>query len=632
MKKKVLLVISFLFLAVGLSSCDSAFFKKTYQVEFIDGENVIETKDVKSDELLDEPKDLIKEGYDFLGWYKDLNVESSKWDFKNDYVSSNLKLNAKWEVSKETLRIVNLRLVDSLLTWEATEETSYKISFLDEEVIISGSTFSLEDYQNSILEYQELTITPVKENSISVPTVIKVLYNKSEIIDFYRLDFENVPEISAGAYEKDKIINSEDHYFSINEAKRTSVKQFPKNDSYALLLRENGEIFLNDSYDNLYSLSFYVGNFDGSNKDKASNLTLYVKNLDSESWVKVKDYKTDANFVQYTVLETELKEFVDTTKPVTFRFADIGSKSNVIIDDIEIRIKTNEEYIMQYENNDIKLDEYYESAQGLKGEELVLELRTILNTNFNKVNYDDARYVLAYSDRDYLDEYKSVRGIYDGDKIATYWIGKGEGAWQREHVWPNSKLGVKRVTGSSKNQGSDLHNLRAITGINQTRSNRFFTSGNGVAVTVGSDAFYPGDEYKGDVARILLYMAVMYDVLSLTDSETLLTNNKETNYTLKGAYSGKISLLLTWHQEDPVDQFEKERNEFIYSGVATDPKGKDVMTQGNRNPFIDHPELFLEVINYFISIDNRRTISYTNEYLIEIDYQEFKKRYNKYIV
>jgi len=76
------------------------------------------------------------------------------------------------------------------------------------------------------------------------------------------------------------------------------------------------------------------------------------------------------------------------------------------------------------------------------------------------------------------------------------------------------------------------------------------------------------------VARILLYMVTMYDFLSLKDDDLDDTSN---HYTLEGASMGKLSLLLMWHKEDPVDAFERQRNQVIYE------------FQGNRNPFIDQP-------------------------------------------
>jgi len=232
---------------------------------------------------------------------------------------------------------------------------------------------------------------------------------------------------------------------------------------------------------------------------------------------------------------------------------------------------------------------YYETTVDLEGIALFNELREIVSIH-NKVSYGDARYILSVSDRDYKTDYTTVRGMYDNDVISTYWIGQGAGAWQREHVWPNSKLGAAKVSNTSKDQRSDLHGLRAITGINQTRSNRYFDQGVGSAHIIGSEAFYPGDDFKGDVARILFFMVLRYDFLTLTDDISLLENNPSTNYTMAGAYQGLLSLLVDWHLEDPVDKFEIDRNNFIYEGIAYDPNDQAITPQGNRNPFIDHPE------------------------------------------
>lgn len=278
--------------------------------------------------------------------------------------------------------------------------------------------------------------------------------------------------------------------------------------------------------------------------------------------------------VIYLYVNGYLDDFLNTNRPIKY----------------ELVHEQNELGYYYYTNLGFEENGYYESTQDLIGDDLMNELSVIINTNFNPVSYGDARYILSFSDRNPNDNNNSVRGIYDNDVISTTWIGQGAGAWQREHVWPNSKLGIPRVNNSSKNQGSDLHNLRAITGINQTRSNRYFTNGSGAAVTVGTEAFYPGDDHKGDVARILLYMFLKYDFLELTDNIDFLINDEATNYKPEGAYGGLFSVLLEWHREDPVDLFEQQRNNYIYSEVTIDPNGREIQPQGNRNPFIDRPD------------------------------------------
>ncbi|VEU82948.1 endonuclease [Acholeplasma hippikon] len=221
------------------------------------------------------------------------------------------------------------------------------------------------------------------------------------------------------------------------------------------------------------------------------------------------------------------------------------------------------------------LIQYYATLNGLTGQQFKTELEKIISsTHMRFISYGEARFVLEKSDlvdengKQYLD------GLYAKTKIVKYWDG-GE-TWSREHVWPNSRLGIPRVDNNTKNQGSDVHNLRAINpSVNSTRSNRYFVRGSGENQTIGSNGYYPGDEYKGDVARILFYMVVRYpNILSLVETDI----DRGTTYDQSSAVMGVLSVLLEWHKEDPVSDFERNRNNVIYS------------YQGNRNPFIDHPE------------------------------------------
>jgi endonuclease I len=122
--------------------------------------------------------------------------------------------------------------------------------------------------------------------------------------------------------------------------------------------------------------------------------------------------------------------------------------------------------------------------------------------------------------------------------------------------------------------------------MNSTRGNKDFDEG-GSKVNVNrgygpgssfsysdSDSFEPRAEVKGDVARILFYMATRYE--GEKGEPDLELNDRVNNGS--AAYHGRISVLIRWHHEDPVDDFERNRNEVIYS------------YQGNRNPFIDYPE------------------------------------------
>lgn len=143
-----------------------------------------------------------------------------------------------------------------------------------------------------------------------------------------------------------------------------------------------------------------------------------------------------------------------------------------------------------------------------------------------------------------------------------------KGLWTREHVFAKSLANPKLVT-SSRGPGTDAHNLRAVDQqYNIRRSNRNFAEGTGNSGNVSSTGFYPGDEWKGSVARIIMYMHVRYP------GQCEAKNTAESTYT----YSVEMpDLYLKWNAEKDPTLFEKLRNEVIYN------------IQGNRNPFIDNP-------------------------------------------
>jgi endonuclease I len=168
-----------------------------------------------------------------------------------------------------------------------------------------------------------------------------------------------------------------------------------------------------------------------------------------------------------------------------------------------------------------------------------------------------------------------TRESVDGDQ--EYASGNG---WNREHVWAKSRGDF----GTQPPEGTDVHNLRASNiDVNTTRWNYAFDdcTSNSCYVTYGnyynSSVFEPRDEDKGDVARIIFYMDVRYEGDSGEEDLEMVDYTPSTSSKLP--YHGVRSTLLQWHQEDPVDDFERNRNDVIY------------YYQGNRNPFIDHPNL-----------------------------------------
>lgn len=222
----------------------------------------------------------------------------------------------------------------------------------------------------------------------------------------------------------------------------------------------------------------------------------------------------------------------------------------------------------------VSSQDYYDGTNDLIGNNLKNELHDIINQDLERASYAEAKEYLAISDLSLTDDHK-VYKVYDSQLAPATWDST---SWHREHIWPNSRLGLDRVSESNRTIASDLHNLRAITpSVNSSRSDRFYSSGNGEYTITDDGGFYPGDDHKGDVARIILYMAVMYDELILTDDLDALLDESD-HYTPAGARMGQLNLLLKWHKQDPVDAFEQQRNQAIFEA------------QGNRNPFVDKPE------------------------------------------
>lgn len=262
---------------------------------------------------------------------------------------------------------------------------------------------------------------------------------------------------------------------------------------------------------------------------------------------------------------------VDTSElgVTTVTYEAVDYEGNTHTEDIEIAVLRETSYL------DIDYIGYYDGIEGLFGEELLEALRIIINEDIFRTSYDEARYLLDDIDQD-PNNSNNVLLIYNGASVSGEW--DAGVTWNREHVWPNSYLGIGRVSGSSRNIGSDLHNLRACdSGINSSRSNKVYDN------TTTDLTYFPGNVDKGDAARILFYMVVMYEQLELTNE--IYVQNPETNYTLDGAHMSVLNNLITWSYEDTVSPFEANRNQTIYE------------IQGNRNPFIDYSYL-VELIWY----------------------------------
>lgn len=239
---------------------------------------------------------------------------------------------------------------------------------------------------------------------------------------------------------------------------------------------------------------------------------------------------------------------------------------------------------------------YYDGTAGLTGAALKTKLSQIITNGHSDKGY--AGLWTGYKTTDIDKNYENDGSILDmysenptgtdpykftvsTDQCGSYSI-EGD-CYNREHVVPQS------LFSKSSPMVSDIHFIRPTDGkVNGMRSNYpfgtvsspSFTSKNGSKLGSSSSTGYTGtvfepiNEFKGDIARMVFYFVTRYESrLSGFSSGNMLGNT-----TYPGLQTWELNVLLAWAAQDPVSPSEIERNNASY------------VYQGNRNPYIDHPE------------------------------------------
>ena len=212
----------------------------------------------------------------------------------------------------------------------------------------------------------------------------------------------------------------------------------------------------------------------------------------------------------------------------------------------------------------------YDALSELSSAELLTSLRKLMTSTHKKqTSYADCR---DYANRtDCEEEQNNIITLYTS-YVTSHSQYNGGSGWNREHVWPKS-LGGFNQDGA----GADLHHIRPSENrTNSNRGNKLYgevssgktATGNLSGQSGGTYSTYyePLDNVKGDVARICLYVYVRWGG----------TYAKSNN--IKNVFQS-VDVLLEWCELDPVDTWEMGRNEVVET------------IQGNRNVFIDYPEL-----------------------------------------
>ena len=230
---------------------------------------------------------------------------------------------------------------------------------------------------------------------------------------------------------------------------------------------------------------------------------------------------------------------------------------------------------------------YYNGIDfNLNGQPLKNALATrITNTHYDQISYDQIWTALKKTDLNPSNSNQVMliyghQGVTSGkySRVRTKDDNGGNNLqWNREHVYARS-LGTPNLEQTAAN--SDAHHLRSSdVQLNGDRANKKFASGTGNSGSVGSN-WYPGDEWKGDVARMMMYMYLRYP-------NQCLPNNVGVG-TITSSFDNMIDLFLQWNAEDPVSQLEIQRNTYLAN--TSNSAG-----QGNRNPFIDNPYLATKI-------------------------------------
>ncbi|WP_028864141.1 endonuclease I family protein [Psychromonas aquimarina] len=230
-------------------------------------------------------------------------------------------------------------------------------------------------------------------------------------------------------------------------------------------------------------------------------------------------------------------------------------------------------------------NDYYAGTENLQGAELKAKLNQIISTGVTKLPYSSSEFdvwdALAVTDQD-PDNENNVILMYTGRSQLKTFSSSGNNdpdAWNREHTYPKSNGGFNDKSASGY---TDIHHLRPTdASINNERGNLEFDNG-GSATGESPEAgnkktgttFEPRDAVKGDVARMMFYMATRYEGNDAKTPDLELVKAVTDN----GTAMGNICTLLDWNTQDPVDTFEAQRNDKIQQ------------IQGNRNPYVDNPQ------------------------------------------
>lgn len=231
-----------------------------------------------------------------------------------------------------------------------------------------------------------------------------------------------------------------------------------------------------------------------------------------------------------------------------------------------------------------ELASYYSSiSDSDTSTSLLSKLQSLNSTKRKKtIGYSgigtDTGGAVIYTDYDLNSTAKDSNGQTYGTKVASFYTKTAATSWNREHMWPNSH-------GGNNVEADILHTRPTISSENSSRGNSFYVEGKNSS-SAGWDPYTAGydAEVRGECARVILYCVVAYPSFTLSDADSHSTSNSN-----KDNMMGNMNTLIKWHFDYPPNIYEKNRND-----------GAEYL-QGNRNPFVDHPEYVARIWSNFNS-------------------------------
>ncbi|MDE6681931.1 MAG: endonuclease [Muribaculaceae bacterium] len=236
---------------------------------------------------------------------------------------------------------------------------------------------------------------------------------------------------------------------------------------------------------------------------------------------------------------------------------------------------------------------YYDSLEGKSGASLKSAVKAIAKKGHHAISYGDATWnAFKSTDVRNIDGKDCWWDMYSSNNVA---VSSGHPGMNIEHTVANSWWGGTKndaykdivhlnPSNSDANSKKGNYPIGEISGASTWNNGITFighpVSGQGGGCTM---VYEPHDMYKGDFARVFMYMFVAYDDITWKDASSNGSDGKGRMYNYSGGKAElqpwAYNMMLAWSANDPVSEKEINRNNGIHK------------EQGNRNPFIDLPDL-----------------------------------------